>query len=93
VEKVQGTWDNMSISRMSEEEKARRRAELVQQKRDVLRRHFAFPPQPSANPSANLQEFEAAIGFRQVWEAMSASRKPVVGTALTIPHILLLVVV
>ncbi|ELR22146.1 ribonuclease, putative [Acanthamoeba castellanii str. Neff] len=58
VEKVQGTWDNMSISRMSEEEKARRRAELVQQKRD---------------------EFEAAIGFRQVWEAMSASRKPVVG--------------
>jgi hypothetical protein len=52
VEKVQGTWDNMSISRMSEEEKARRRAELVQQKRDVLRRHFAFPPQPSTNPSA-----------------------------------------
>jgi len=36
VEKVQGTYDNMKILRMTEEQKAEHRAQLIQQKRDEL---------------------------------------------------------
>lgn len=43
VEKVQGTWDNMCISRMNEEEKAKRKAELIQQKRDVMHNAQRIP--------------------------------------------------